>query len=117
MNQFIAVLTIVLIFTQPAIAGTPDKQLHTKCIYPTVMVFESGNAQGTGVIVRSEKYEDGQWLNVVLTAAHVVEDFKDGQIATVDYEDWSRVKPGSSADSLDRASPGASGELVLRLAV
>ncbi len=67
------------------------------------MVYEAGNAQGTGVIVRSEKYmeswdrkKEGQWLNVVLTAAHVVEDFSEGHIAAVEYEDWSRIKQGSS---------------------
>ncbi len=95
MNKIIAALTLVLIFAQPILAGTPDKQLHEKCIYPTVLVFESGNAQGTGVIVRSEKHEGDQWLNVVVTAAHVVHDFDKGHISTVEYQDWSRIKPNS----------------------
>lgn len=51
-------------------SGEPDKKLHQKCIYPTVMV--SGPCHlygGSGFIVRSAKIKK-HYENVVITAAH-----------------------------------------------
>ena len=72
-----------------------DKKLHRKCLYPTVMIFEPGGSMGSGVIVRSDKIGNKEWCNIVVTAAHVVEGYEAGYAATVQYEDWSRIKEGS----------------------
>ena len=53
-----------------AIAGEPDRELHEKCIYPTVMI--DGVGAGTGVIVKSEKQED-KYVNYVFTCAHILQ--------------------------------------------
>jgi len=53
----------------------PDKILHEKCLYPTVMVALRGEgrtySRGTGVIIRSEKADDA-YFNVVVTCHHVL---------------------------------------------
>jgi S1-C subfamily serine protease len=58
-------------------AGEPDKQLHEKCLYPTVMVINNSkcprmSGTGTGVIVKSVK-EGKKWHNYVLTVAHNID--------------------------------------------
>jgi len=58
-------------------AGQPNKVLHRKCIYPTVMVVNKSPAtelhgSGTGVIVKSRRMACGRWENFVLTVAHAI---------------------------------------------
>jgi hypothetical protein len=71
------------------LAGTPDKQLEMTCIRPTVKVMDEAG-YGTGTIIRSEKLEDGKWLNVVLTAAHVTKEMEVPQILIPGWVDWSK---------------------------
>jgi S1-C subfamily serine protease len=50
-------------------AGEPDKTLHEKCLYPTVLVWSDQNT-GSGVIVKSVKKGE-KYHNTVFSAAHV----------------------------------------------
>jgi len=69
-------------------ADEPDKELHQKCLYPTVRVENEGSG-GTGVIVRSEKIGDKEYRNVVITCAHVIHPFSRYKVRIPNYEDWS----------------------------
>ena len=74
----------------PVFSGEPDKKLHEKCIYPTVMVSNSDRSgSSTGTIIRSEKIEDGKYHNVVITTAHGL---KEKVVVHVpSYENWSEL--------------------------
>lgn len=51
----------------------PDKLLHEKCIYPTVMlVNDTENSGASGFIVKSTKIND-KFYNTVITASHALE--------------------------------------------
>jgi S1-C subfamily serine protease len=73
-------------------AGEVDKQLHQKCLYPTIYVGRvNKSTYGSGVIVRSQKHKDG-YRNVFLTCAHVVHDnYLDYEVKQFIYEEWSQV--------------------------
>lgn len=71
-------------------AGEPDKKLETKCLRPAVQVFDN-SARGSGVIVRSEKNSEGQFVNIVLTCKHVIEGMDDLYVALNSHEDWSKI--------------------------
>lgn len=65
MNEIFLILVSVF-------GGEPDKVLHEKCIYPTVMVADDiQQAFGSGVVVKSKKVKEG-FENYVLTSAHFV---------------------------------------------
>ena len=68
MKKFLLVLFLTA--APLSYAGEPDKELHEKCLYPTVLLWSDTNI-GTGVIVKSEKVGD-KYHNIVFTAAHVV---------------------------------------------
>lgn len=69
-----------------------DKELHLKCLYPTVMVFDtSASVGGTGFIVRSEKYGE-KYRNAIITAQHITEGTGPFYCRYVKYKDWSRVE-------------------------
>ena len=77
-------------------SGEPDKPLHEKCIYPTVMVLnEDILGNGSGVIVRSVKVEK-EYENYVITCAHILgesEELKNVKILIKIgiYENWSTL--------------------------
>lgn len=74
------------------IGGEPDKELETKCVRPTVLVFdEASGSYGSGAIVRSQKMESGLWLNVVVTCKHVSEMLELPMIGVMNYSDWSEL--------------------------
>ena len=88
-------LAFIVCFSIPLVnltfAGEPDIKLHEKCLYPTVRVADtSGQGYGSGVIVRSEKVDDG-YLNVVLTCKHVVENMDFMDIVIMTYKNWSEM--------------------------
>ncbi len=58
-------LVILMAISFPVFAGEPDKELHEKCIYPTVNVAAEAQ-HGTGVIVKSEAV-DGHYVNFVMS--------------------------------------------------
>lgn len=70
------IIAAVILFSQVGVvlAGDPDKDLHKKCLYPTVMI-KAKNADyggnGTGVIVKSIKKGD-KFTNYVFTCAHIL---------------------------------------------
>ena len=74
----------------PVFSGEPDKKLHEKCIYPTVLIGNgSGSGSSTGTIIRSEKIEDGKYHNVAITTAHGLESKLVVSVAT--YKNWSEI--------------------------
>ena len=112
--------TLLLLAPSVCQAGEPDKDLHNKCIYPTVMI-EGVNPRycgaGTGVIIKSVKRGKG-YINYVFTCAHILvktpariiepdEEVKEGEepippkimpakyeyvVKVGVYENWSLIK-------------------------
>jgi S1-C subfamily serine protease len=73
-NNLLIALALVVSQVSGALAGEPDKDLHNKCIYPTVMIGstnEKYGGTGTGVIVKSVK-EGEKWTNYVFTCSHIL---------------------------------------------
>jgi len=92
MMRYIFSLIVALVVTSPILAGEPDKLLHEKCIYPTVMIDDPTNGDhGTGAIVRSERLGNGLYLNVVLTCAHVLKDNCQHRLFYAEYREWSHI--------------------------
>lgn len=114
----ITITTIALLFfVNISQSGEPDKKLHEKCIYPTVMIQRTNTKTpgiGTGVIIKSIKRGDG-YINYVFTCAHILiktptivvenksdEDFNEPPViipakyeyvvGVGEYENWSFVK-------------------------
>lgn len=116
----ILIIATLLLASNVCNAGEPDKDLHNKCIYPTVMLTGTNphyTGTGTGVIVKSTKRGKG-YINYVFTCAHVLtktpaqivesdEEVKEGEepippkvvpakyeyVAKVAvYENWSLIK-------------------------
>jgi len=79
MRIITTILALVLI-ASPLHAGKPDKQLHEKCLYPTIMIgcaHQQVNRSGTGVVIKSikletKKDEKEKWLNLAVTCAHIL---------------------------------------------
>lgn len=65
-----SILVFVFLLFNICKAGEPDKNLHEKCLYPTVLVW-SDTHTGTGVVVQSTKIGEKQYRNTVFSAAHV----------------------------------------------
>lgn len=84
-------LSIFLLFIPATVSSEePDKKLHRKCIYPTVMI--SGPCHkygGSGFIVRSSKI-GCNYENVVLTAAHNLL-CQDMVVRVPKYENYSTI--------------------------
>jgi len=58
------------------VAGEPDIELHEKCLYPTVCIFNINPAIGgigSGVVIKSTKDGD-HYHNIVGTCAHVLKE-------------------------------------------
>jgi hypothetical protein len=113
MNKIIALTLAASLFTSHLYAGEIDKELHEKCLYPTVMIFsQSVSSVGTGVILKSSKQKDNTYLNLVATCAHILkmtpaefETENNSQkqhkmikppryeyvVAVGEYEDWSKL--------------------------
>jgi len=117
MNAIMKSITVVacVALLSPSVSSIDiDENLHTKCLYPTVLIEDvvisaDGTrnkrlGSGSGVIFKSQKVED-EWHNLVLTCDHVVDlestrnsiktrfgvDPKLGIVVKVaKYKDWSR---------------------------
>jgi len=67
----IAFIFFVLL-TSVALCDEPDKELHEKCLYPTIMITSSDQKSiGTGVIVKCVK-KDEEYENYAFTCSHVL---------------------------------------------
>ena len=82
-------LILLLALASTAMAGEPDKRLHERCLYPTVLVWTSA-ANGSGVIVRSVP-EGERYRNTVLTVAHVASKGT-ANVYLPRYVDWSNLE-------------------------
>jgi len=90
-------LTFLLTFfiISPASPDTPDKNLHEKCLYPTIMIEYADNGIGTGIILRSEKVSDNNYRNVFVTCAHVVDMYSSHTVRVFNYKNWSDINTSS----------------------
>ncbi len=109
--RILIIATLLLLTPNVCQAGEPDKDLHNKCIYPTVMI--QGTKTGTGVIIKSvklSKRDKCNYINYVFTCAHVlvktparIVESKEEKPKIVPakyeyvirvgvYEDWSLIK-------------------------
>jgi S1-C subfamily serine protease len=80
--QFISVVACVALLSPSVSSIDIDKNLHTKCLYPTVLVEDVVKTadgtqnkcigSGSGVIIKSKKVGK-EWHNLVLTCNHVVD--------------------------------------------
>lgn len=82
----------ILCLPTPSPSGEPNKILHQRCLYPTVLVFDEEEGYGSGVIVQSLRISANRYLNVILTCDHVVNCGHHFRVSIPDYKDWSRVK-------------------------
>lgn len=82
---FTAVISIALsqIFTSDL-----DENLHTYCIYPTVLVCDEYSSHGSGVVVRSELVGD-RYINVAITCDHVIRHGNPLRVYITHYAEWS----------------------------
>lgn len=69
-----------------------DKKLHTSCLYPTINISSSMNF-GSGVITRSIKIDEENYLNIFISCNHIImagmrEKY---QVTVYEYTDWSTV--------------------------
>ena len=79
-----------MMIMSPVFSGEPDKKLHEKCIYPTVMITNAnGSGSSTGTIIRSEKMKDGKYHNVAITTAHGL--INKVMVTLPNYENWSEI--------------------------
>jgi hypothetical protein len=73
MKNIIPITIFFTLLTTSIFAGEPDKDLHEKCLYPSIMLYSTGvQGAGSGVILKSVKQEDGTYLNLVATCAHIL---------------------------------------------
>ena len=83
--------TLLLVLSVPTIiySDEPDKTLHNKCLYPSVLV-KANNGFGSGVIVRSDRVSEDRYQNVVITCAHCLPSpHIKYSIGIAEYKDWS----------------------------
>lgn len=86
-------LTMSLFFCLECLADDPDEKLHTACLYPTIHVSpENKDSYGSGVIFRSSKFSENEYLNVFVTAAHVANSYDQYIVRVFGYENWSSLK-------------------------
>jgi S1-C subfamily serine protease len=86
------ILTLaILLHASFLFSDEPDKDLHEKCLHPTIIVSCYNNS-GTGFIVKSEKCGE-KYRNVFLTSAHIIplpQPFYEIEIP--DVEDYCNLK-------------------------
>ena len=86
----IAVLLLNISLIQ---ADLPDKELHNRCLYPTIKVTLVGqDSGGTGTIVRSTKIDNNEYENVFITAGHVANRSGSFVIHTYEYKNYSIIE-------------------------
>ena len=82
---------VLIIIPSIVFSNEPDKILHEKCLYPTVVIAIEAEGltcnRGTGVIVRSDKIDDA-YFNVVATCGHVLAN-TDMAIKLPLFKNWS----------------------------
>jgi S1-C subfamily serine protease len=91
----IASVVTLLTFISTSYCGEPDEQMELRCLRPVVKVAQ-GHGYGSGTIIRSEKMEDGNYCNVVLTCAHVTAEMTNPKVMMPGYSDWSKVDPAKN---------------------
>lgn len=90
MNKYIF---LVLVLFSPFVQGAePDKELHTKCIYPTIMLGKNDGSYGTGVVIRCEKDADEFYSVAAISCAHVTNNASPIRVHLFRYADWSTLK-------------------------
>ena len=66
------IFAFLVLTTSIGFSGEPDKALHEKCLYPTIMIMnENPKAVGTGVVIKSIKKDD-KFHNYAFTCAHIL---------------------------------------------
>ena len=91
MNPSILFVIISLMIVSPLFSGEPDKKLHEKCIYPTVLLTNGDNSGScSGAILRSEKISDSKYHNVVVSTSHGVSS-RTLIVSVASYINWSEI--------------------------
>lgn len=86
--SFLIAVLISIPTTAKSLAAEPDKQLHNKCLYPTVLI-KGGDHGGTGFIVRSDFIKNGVYHNVAVTCGHIISDHTSYTVNIANYTNWS----------------------------
>ena len=90
-HLFVIVISASL-FSAPLFSAEPDKKLHAKCLYPTVMIQAKNlSGSGSGFIVKSKKISENLYHNVVITCGHVVRSGGEFIVKVPIYKDWSNL--------------------------
>lgn len=90
----IIIFLIVSLITTNVFSAAPDEKLHNQCLYPTVIVVSNEGSSGTGVIIRSEKINEKEYQNVVITCNHVLSTNPETlyRVFRGEYKDWSNLE-------------------------
>lgn len=79
---------LLLFFPSVVLAEEPNKELHNKCIYPTVLLTSMGDgACSTGVVIMSQKHND-VYYNVGITVNHATQE-RAIKVKVPEYKNWS----------------------------
>ena len=98
MNRLLKLLPILvfLVLGAPSnlFSDEPDKTLHNKCLYPTVLIGSPESpGSGSGTIVRSVKCRNSeQYHNAVLTCGHLFQENVKRHVKVARYSDWSKLE-------------------------
>jgi len=107
-------IAVLVFFSTVVQADEPDKILHEKCIYPTVMLISTSPHMrpgvGSGVIVKSVRKGEKEWQNYALTVGHNLYEVPEHMVQSEEgeqpvlvpasyeykvrvgkYEDWSKL--------------------------
>lgn len=97
-HSFLFLFFCIFLGTNHINGGEVDKNLHIKCLYPTIYVGHADKSgYGSGVIVRSEKIDTHHYRNVFITCAHLVTDSEyDYEVRQYIYDNWSQIKDTKS---------------------
>lgn len=87
MRTILTMLLLVFLAPTNVYSDEPDKTLHNKCLYPTVMV-SSKDSFGTGFVVRSEKVGD-EYHNILISCAHCFQSTSPYTVGVPKFKDWS----------------------------
>jgi hypothetical protein len=83
MKKTIIILICLFFIVSFILINSLENKLKTKCIYPSICIYNPNlNSLGSGVVVRSERYENF-YYNVAITCQHILNE--DERINPIGY--------------------------------
>lgn len=83
---------LVILYPGVAICEEPDKDLHIKCLYPTVELNADSGGTSSGIILISQKEKDKElYKNVGISVSHGCPD-RSVIVKVFTYKNWSEIE-------------------------